>query len=97
MHVNFSEKISFQYENLHLLWISRASWRKNLVTLLEPGGKKRLLGGKKWLLGGNKWLLGGKNGNSVEKSCYFLSFYMTSTRKLNKNAIFKKYELFSEK
>ena len=29
-----------------------------MVTLLEPGGKKRLLGGKKCLLGGNKWLLG---------------------------------------
>ena len=56
----FSEKNRFQHQNLHLLWISRASWRKNLVTLLEPGGKKRLLGGKKWLLGGNKWLLGGK-------------------------------------
>ena len=41
--------------------------------------------------------LAGKNGYSVGKSCYFLSFYMTNKRKLNKNAIFKKYELFSEK
>ena len=41
--------------------------------------------------------LAGKNGYSVEKSCYFLSFYMTSTRKSNKTTIFKKYELFSEK
>ena len=57
MHVHFSEKISFQYENLQLLWISRASWWKNLVTLLEPGGKERLLGGKKWLLGGKIMLL----------------------------------------
>ena len=50
MHIHSSEKISFQYENLHLLWISRASWWKNMVTLLEPGGKKWLLGGKIMLL-----------------------------------------------
>ena len=58
-----------------------------------------------------KWLLGEKNGYSVEisgyfveinsypveKTCYFLSFYKTSMRKLNKNTIFEKYQLFSEK
>ena len=38
-----------------------------------------------------------KNGYSAEKSCYFHSFYKTSTRKLNKNTYFEKYETFSEK
>ena len=44
-------------QNCVFVQISCASWRKNLVTQVKPGGKKWLLGGKKWLLGGNKWLL----------------------------------------
>ena len=75
-----------------------------MITLSIPGGKKWLLGGKNGYSAEKNGYsaeingyLAEKNGYSVEKSCYFLSFYMTSTRKLNKNAIFKKYELFSEK
>ena len=37
----------------------------------------------------------GRNGNPVEKSCYFLSFYKNNMRKLNKNTFFEKCELFS--
>ena len=47
-------------QNCVFVQISCASWRKNLVTQVKPGGKKWLLGGKKWLLVGKKWLLGGK-------------------------------------
>ena len=47
-------------QNCVFVQISCASWRKNLVTQVKPGGKKWLLGGKKWLLGGKKWLLVGK-------------------------------------
>jgi len=38
-----------------------------------------------------------KNGYPVVKSCYFLFFYNTSTRKLNKITILEKYCHFREK
>ena len=62
------------------------------------------LGGKNgnWVENNGNWV--GKNGNwaekngySVVKSCYFLLFYNTSTRKLNKITILEKYCHFREK
>ena len=61
MHIHFSEKICFQYENDYLLLISRASWRKNLVTQVKLGGENGYLAGKN----GN---LAGKNVNPAEKN-----------------------------
>ena len=40
MHNHFSEKIRFPYQNHYFLLISRASWRKNLVTQVKLGEKK---------------------------------------------------------
>ena len=81
MTILFSEKDCFQYQNLHQL--------KILVTQVKPGGKKSYLAGK-------NGYSAEKNGYPVEKSCYFLSFYKTSTRKLNKNAILENYALFKK-
>ena len=83
MHIQFSEKNCFQCQNHYLLLISRASWRKNLVTQVKLGGKKWLLGGKNGNLAEKYGNLAGKNGNPAEKngyraekSCYFTSFYI---------------------
>ena len=41
VHILFSERRNcFQYQNLHLLWISHASWWKNNVTWVKLGGGK---------------------------------------------------------
>ena len=60
-------------------------------------GKSGYLAGKNGYLAEINGYLSEKNGYSAEKSCYFNSFYKTSTRKLNKNTYFEKYETFSEK
>ena len=90
VHIHFSEKICFQYENHYLLLISRASWRKNLVTQVKLGGKNGYLAEKNGNLAEKNGNPAEKNGYRVEKSCYFPSFYMTSTRKLHKITNFEK-------
>ena len=92
MHILFSEKHRFQHQNLHLLWISRASWRKNLVTQVKLRGEKIGNAVEKTVIREKKdGYPAEKNGYRVEKSCYFSSFYMTSTRKLHKITNFEKY------
>ena len=56
MHIHFSEKNCFQYQNHYLLLIFRVSWRKNLVTQVKLDGKNGYLAEK--------------NGYLVEKNGY---------------------------
>ena len=53
--------LCFQYRNIHLLWISCASWRKNLVIQVKPGREKRLFGGKKMVPWRKKTVIRWKN------------------------------------
>ena len=100
----FLKKFVFNMKIIIYYWFLVLVGGKILLPKWNLAGKNGYLAGKNGYLAEKNGNLAEKNGNPaekngyrVEKSCYFPSFYMTSTRKLHKITNFEKYWLFWEK